>query len=217
LTINHENTVISGISLGILAALMMGFAAGHLTNLFNKIKMHKMLKPILPLIIIPVVCTSLLVFPFQFALSGVLGCAMNYFGAGLAIAGTHPAGRIVIGFVLGAMVGFDMGGPINKIAVATATTLIPVDPSLMGGVAAAIPIAPLGCGLASVIFGRKLFDDNEKGLGVTALALGFMGISEGAIPFAAKRLKQTFIANIIGSAIAGALACMFFVGGHVGM
>jgi PTS system fructose-specific IIC component len=115
------------------------------------------------------------------------------------------------------MVGFDMGGPINKIAVATATTLIPVDPSLMGAVAAAIPIAPLGCGFASVIFGRQLFDDNEKGLGVSSLALGFMGISEGAIPFAAKRLKQTFIANIIGSSIAGGLACMFFVGGHVGM
>jgi PTS system fructose-specific IIC component len=115
------------------------------------------------------------------------------------------------------MVGFDMGGPINKIAVATATTLIPVDPSLMGGVAAAIPVAPLGCGLASVVFGRRLFDENERGLGVSALALGFMGISEGAIPFAAKRLKQTFIANVIGSAIAGGLACMFFVGGHVGM
>jgi PTS system fructose-specific IIC component len=212
-----QNVEVHNISLGIIAALMMGFSAGYLVNLFNQIKMHKMIKPVLPLIIIPVVCTSLLVFPFQFALSGIMGCAMNYFGAGLAIAGTQIAGRIAIGFVLGAMVGFDMGGPINKIAVATATTLIPVDPSLMGAVSAAIPIAPLGCGLASVVFGRRLFDDNEKGLGVTALALGFMGISEGAIPFAAKRLKQTFICNIIGSAIAGGLACMFLIGGHVGM
>ncbi|GHU30437.1 hypothetical protein FACS1894166_00080 [Bacilli bacterium] len=119
--------------------------------------------------------------------------------------------------MLGAMVGFDMGGPINKIAVATATTLITVDPSLMGAVAAAIPVAPIGCGLAATVFGRRLFDDNEKGLGVSALALGFMGISEGAIPFAAKRMKPTVIANIIGSAIAGLLACSFYVGGHVGM
>jgi PTS system fructose-specific IIC component len=215
--VDNQSIAISNISLGIVAAIMMGFAAGYLVNIFNRIKMHKMLKPILPLIIIPVVCSSLLVFPFQFALSGILGCAMNYFGAGLAIAGSNDIGRLAMGFVLGAMVGFDMGGPINKIAVATATSLIVVDPSLMGGVAAAIPIAPLGCGLASVVFGRKLFDDNEKGLGVTALALGFMGISEGAIPFAAKRLKQTFIANIIGSAIAGGLACLFYVGGHVGM
>jgi PTS system fructose-specific IIC component len=131
--------------------------------------------------------------------------------------GTLSWGRILIGFVLGAMVGFDMGGPINKIAVATATSLILVDSRLMGGVAAAIPIAPLGCGFASVVLGRRSFTEEERGLGISALALGFMGISEGAIPFATRRLKQTFIANIIGSAVAGGLSCLFCVGGHVGM
>jgi PTS system fructose-specific IIC component len=115
------------------------------------------------------------------------------------------------------MVGFDMGGPVNKIAVATATTLIPVDPSLMGAVSAAIPVCSLGCAFASTTIGRRLFTQEEKGLGISAYFLGFMGISEGAIPFAAKRMKQTVIANIIGSGVAGLLASLFFVGGHVGM
>ncbi|MDR3330216.1 MAG: fructose PTS transporter subunit IIB [Mycoplasmataceae bacterium] len=217
ININGAPEVISGIGLGIIAAIVMGFAAGHLVNLFNGLKVHKIVKPIMPLIIIPVVCTCMLVFPFLFAFSGIMGCMMNWIGAGLALAGTNPGGRIAIGLVLGAMVGFDMGGPINKIAVATATTLIPVDPSLMGAVAAAIPIAPIGCGLAATVFGRKVFGDMDKGLGVSALTLGFMGISEGAIPFAARNLKQTIIANVVGSALAGLLAATFYCGGHVGM
>jgi PTS system fructose-specific IIC component len=113
------------------------------------------------------------------------------------------------------MIGFDMGGPINKIAFVTASTLIPTDPDIMGAVATAIPIAPLGCGLASVVFGRKFFTDEERSLGISALVLGFMGISEGAIPFAAKRLKPTFIANIISSAIGGGLGACFFIADHI--
>jgi PTS system fructose-specific IIC component len=74
---------VSGISLGIVAAIMMGFTAGYLTNKFNKIKMPRALKPIMPLIIIPVCLTSILIFPFVFGLSGILGCAMNWFGAAL--------------------------------------------------------------------------------------------------------------------------------------
>jgi PTS system fructose-specific IIC component len=215
--IDGRTVEISGISLAIFAALIMGFAAGYLVKWVNSWRVPKPLRPVMPIIFIPVVCSSVLVFPFVFGLSGVLGCMMNGIGLGLAIAGTIPGVNFLIGFVLGAMVGFDMGGPINKIAVATATALIPLDPRLMGAVAAAIPIAPLGCGLAANVFGRKLFSENERSLGISALGLGFFGISEGAIPFAAQRPKQTIICNVIASALAGGLAFVFFVGGHVGM
>jgi fructose-specific phosphotransferase system IIC component len=77
ININGAPEVISGIGLGIIAAIVMGFAAGHLVNLFNGLKVHKIVKPIMPLIIIPVVCTCMLVFPFLFAFSGIMGCMMN--------------------------------------------------------------------------------------------------------------------------------------------
>jgi PTS system fructose-specific IIC component len=115
------------------------------------------------------------------------------------------------------MIGFDMGGPINKIAGATATALIQIDPRLLGAVEAAIPIAPLGCAFASLVIGRRLFNEQERALGASALGLGFFGISEGSIPFFSNRPKKTLIPNIIGSAIAGGLAFLFFIGGHVGM
>lgn len=142
---------------------------------------------------------------------------MNYIAYGIAYAGSINGVNFLIGFLLGAMIGFDMGGPVNKIAVSTATCLITVDPRFMGACAAAIPVAPLGCGLSILIF-RKLFpDEDDQRNGVTALGLGFMGISEGAIPIFVKRPKQTLIANVAASAIAGGLAFMFFVGGHVAM
>lgn len=213
---NSGGDPISNVSLGIFAAIMMGFAAGYLVKWVNSWKIKPIFRTVMSIIFIPVVATSVLVFPFVFLLSGILGCFMNGFAYGLAYAGSIKGVNFLIGFILGAMVGVDMGGPINKIAVATGTCLIQVDPRLMGACAAAIPVAPLGCGLATLLF-RKVFNDDERKIGITALALGSMGISEGAIPMFSKNPKQTMIANIVGSAVAGGLAFCFFCGGHVAM
>ena len=209
-------TYISGISLGIIAAIVMGFAAGYLVKLFLKIKVKPAFRPLMTILFIPVIGTSILVFPYVFLLSGVCCCAMNYIGAGIAIAGSIPGVNFLIGFLLGLMIGFDMGGPVNKIACSTATGLIAVDPRFMGACAAAIPIAPLATGICCVMF-RKLFDEEDFKNGVTAIGLGCTGISEGAIPMFTKYPKQTFVANIIGGAVAGGLAFSFFCGGHVAM
>ncbi|MCF0227634.1 MAG: PTS sugar transporter subunit IIA [Malacoplasma sp.] len=210
------NATISGISLGIIAAIAMGFAAGYLVKLCLRIPTKPALRPLINIIFIPVVCTSALVFPYVFGLSAVFACAMNYVGAGIAIGGAIQGVNFLMGFLLGFMIGFDMGGPVNKIAVTTATSLIQIDPRFMGACACAIPIAPLATGLSCVMF-RKLFDEEDFKNGCTALGLGAMGISEGAIPMFSKYPKQTFIANVIGGAVAGGLAFTFYVGGHVAM
>ncbi|KAJ3634486.1 hypothetical protein Zmor_016436 [Zophobas morio] len=94
-------------------------------------------------------------------------------------------GMALLGLVLGMIAGIDMGGPINKIASFGATAMIAVDGGkAMGCAAASFAIAPMGAGIATQIFRKKFKDD--QGLGVNATILGFMGISEGAIPFAAK-------------------------------
>lgn len=211
-----QDTGVSNVGLSLFAAIMMGFAAGYLVKWINSWKTHKLVTPLMPIIFIPVVATSILVFPFVLLLSGPLGYLMNGLVFGLSEAGRIQGVDFLIGFLLGCMIGVDMGGPINKIAGTTATALIIIDPRLMGAVSAAIPIAPLGCGLATLWFG-KMFSEKEKAEGVTALGLGFFGISEGAIPFAVNRPKQVLIANIIASGIAGGLAFLFYVGGYVGM
>lgn len=80
----------------------------------------------------------------------------------------------------------------------------------MGAVAAAIPVAPIGMGLSTLFF-RKNFNQNERSLGITAIVMGCIGISEGAIPFAVRDPKRAIISNIVGSAVAGCLAGAFLV------
>ncbi|MGL5205735.1 MAG: PTS fructose transporter subunit IIABC [Metamycoplasmataceae bacterium] len=213
---NAQESGISNVGLSLFAAIIMGFAAGYLVKWILSWKTHKLITPIISIIFIPVVASVVLTFPFILLLSGPLGFIMNAIVFGLSEAAKINGVNFLIGFLLGCMIGFDMGGPINKIAGTCATALIVVDPRLMGAVAAAIPIAPLGCGIAT-LWARKKFTEKERAEGISALGLGFFGISEGAIPFAVNRPKQVLIANVIASGIAGGLAFLFFVGGYVGM
>jgi PTS system fructose-specific IIC component/PTS system mannose-specific IIC component len=103
------------------------------------------------------------------------------------------------------MIGFDMGGPINKVAFLFGTaSIVSGTPQIMGAVACAIPVPPLAMGLATLI-DKKCFDDEEQAAGVPALLMGLIGISEGAIPFAASDPKRVIPSNIIGASIAGAI------------
>ena len=95
---------------------------------------------------------------------------------------------VLLGIVLGGMAGFDMGGPVNKVAFLFSVGMIASGQTqFMGAMACAIPVAPLGMSLATVL-GRKLgiFDATEIEAGKAAGAMGLVGISEGAIPFAAR-------------------------------
>lgn len=207
----------ANVSWTLFGALYGGLLSGYLVKYVNSWKVPKWLLPIMPIIIIPVFCTAIIAIPTAFLLAAPFGYVMGALDYGLSWMGIHPSIGFLVGLILGAMVGFDMGGPINKTAVLVATSLMVQDGGrLMGPVAAAIPIAPLGCALTSTVFGRKLFTKQEQSLGWNAWLLGFMGISESAIPFAARDTWRTIVSNIVGSAIAGALAFIFGVAGHVG-
>ena len=82
----------------------------------------------------------------------------------------------------------------------------------MGAMACAIPVAPLGMGLATFL-GRKmdLFDEDEIEAGKAAAAMGLVGISEGAIPFAAQDPLAVIPANMLGSIVAAVMAFVFGV------
>ncbi|WP_338962905.1 PTS fructose transporter subunit IIC [Spiroplasma endosymbiont of Lasioglossum villosulum] len=207
----------ANVSWTLFGALYGGLMAGYLVRFVNSWKVPKWLLPIMPIIIIPVFCTAIIAIPTAFFLAVPFGYVMGALDYGLSWMGLHPNIGFLVGLLLGAMVGFDMGGPINKTAVLVATSLMVQDGGrLMGPVAAAIPIAPLGCALTSTVFSRKLFTKQEQSLGWNAWLLGFMGISESAIPFAVRDTWRTIVANVIGSAVAGALAFGFGVLGHVG-
>ena len=75
------------------------------------------------------------------------------------------AAKTPLGLLLGAMIGVDMGGPINKVAATFAQTQVDTLPYLMGGVGAAIAVPPIGIGLATLLFKRnsqKMIVDQEQ-------------------------------------------------------
>jgi len=107
------------------------------------------------------------------------------------------------------MVGFDLGGPVNKAAVTTAMALITsgvYDPNTAAQVAIIIP--PLGLGLATVL-GKRKFNSELREAGNASLVMGLIGVSEGAIPFAVESPLKVIPANVIGSAVGSAIAVGF--------
>ncbi len=129
------------------------------------------------------------------------------------------ASAILLGVLLGLMMGFDLGGPINKAAYVFATTGLAAvaldesganDPRLqiMAAVMAAGMTPPLGMALATVLR-KRLFTEPEIENGMAAWMLGASFITEGAIPFAAAAPLRVIPATMLGSAVTGGLVMAF--------
>jgi len=121
---------------------------------------------------------------------------------------------IFLALVLGAMIAFDMGGPVNKTAFFFGASMIEQgNYAIMGPVAAAICTPPLGLGLATLIH-KKIWTDEQRDSGIAAIGMGMIGITEGAIPFAASDPLRVIPCIMIGSMTASTIAMLGGVGGH---
>ncbi|MFH9423867.1 fructose-specific PTS transporter subunit EIIC [Streptomyces sp. NPDC017529] len=191
---------------GFIGAIVTGFLAGYLVMWIKKVRVPRFVRPIMPIIVIPVVATAALGLFFIY----VLGKPISWVFTQLTdwLSGMTGTSAIALGAVLGLMIAFDMGGPVNKTAFLFGTGLIATgNQTVMGMCAAAIPVMPLGQGLATLIR-RRLYSEQERETGMASLFMGLFGISEGAIPFAAARPAQVIPANMLGGAVAGAVAGM---------
>jgi PTS system fructose-specific IIC component len=198
---------------GFIGAIVTGFLAGYLVVWIKKVKVPKVVQPIMPIIVIPIVATTALGLFFIY----VIGKPISWVFESLTgwLSGMTGTSAILLGAILGLMIAFDMGGPVNKTAFLFGTGLIASgNYAVMGMCAAAIPVMPLGQGLATLLR-RKLYSEQERETGMAALFMGMFGISEGAIPFAAARPAIVIPSNMLGGAVAGALAGVAAVGDHV--
>jgi len=98
------------------------------------------------------------------------------------------------------MTAFDMGGPINKVATLFAQTQVDTLPYLMGGVGVAICTPPIGMGIATLLAPKK-YNAEEKEAGKAAILMGCVGITEGAIPFAANDPLRVIPSLIVGAVV----------------
>jgi len=216
---NKSTTMDAGASWSLFGAIYAGFMGGYITKGMLKIKVPKWFAPPMAMIVVPVVTTLATMIPVTFLLAAPFGWVMRRMDKGIIWLGSHPQYGWAAGVICGLMIGFDLGGPVNKIAVLVATSLIAPggdNGQLMGACGAAIPIAPLGSGLTACIFGRKMFNKNERAAGWNALLIGSMGITESSIPFFARDSWRSLIPNMLGSAVAGSLAYVWQTADLVG-
>ena len=203
---------------GIAAGLLGGFTALWVTRW----AVPPGLRHVLPVVVTPLVSTLLT----GAALIVVLGRPLRAVSTGLAawLDGLAGLNLLVLGVVLGLMMGFDLGGPVNKVAytfataglAATSTSVARGTPGtpgatsleVMAAVMAAGMTPPLGMALASAVRGR-LFSEPERESGRAAWLLGASFISEGAIPFAVADPWRVIASSMAGSAVAGALVMAF--------
>ncbi|EST26398.1 fructose-specific PTS transporter subunit EIIC [Streptomyces roseochromogenus] len=189
---------------GFIGAIVTGFLAGYLVLWIKKVRVPKFVQPIMPIIVIPIVATTALGLFFIYVIGKPISWVFEHLTSWLG--GMTGTSAILLGAILGLMIAFDMGGPVNKTAFLFGAGLIASgNQTVMGMCAAAIPVMPLGQGLATLIR-RRLYTEQERETGLAALFMGCFGISEGAIPFAAARPAQVIPANMLGGAVAGAVA-----------
>jgi fructose-specific phosphotransferase system IIC component len=189
---------------GFLGGIVIGLVVGYVTYTLRKIKLQRTLMPIMTLIVYPLVATLVGATIMVFVIAKPVAAAMGGLTAWLS--GLSEAGAVVLGLVLGAMIGFDFGGPVNKVAYTFGVGLLGSEVfAPMGMIGPAISVAPIGMALASFI-APKLYSEEEIEAGRAALVLGLVTISEGAIPFAVVDPIRVIVCSVIGSAIAGGIA-----------
>lgn len=201
----------TGAGTGILGCILVGYLAGWLVKWMNVWKLPKALRSMMPIFIIPFCGASVIALLFIGLLGQPIAFLMAWLDPLLALLAASPSTAIPLGLLLGAMIGVDMGGPINKCAFLFGMTSIAEgNPEIMGIAAAAIPVAPLSLGLA-VLLRRDKFTAEEQGACIYTILMGLLGISEGAIPYATTDLKRVILSVTAGSAAAGAAAAFFHV------
>ncbi len=194
---------------GFLGAMIAGFAAGYLVLAIKKyVKLPNSLQGLMPVLVIPLLSSAIMGLLMVY----VIGKPMALFNTSLSswltsLSGTSAA---VLGIILGLMMAFDMGGPVNKAAYtfATATVASGQPSAIMAAVMAAGMVPPLGLALSTVIAKNK-YTVAEREAGKAAWALGISFITEGAIPFAAADPLRVIPSIMAGSAVTGALSMMF--------
>ncbi|WP_407546402.1 fructose-specific PTS transporter subunit EIIC [Vibrio parahaemolyticus] len=187
---------------GFLGCIVAGFIAGGVVFQLKKIHLSANMTALGAYFIYPLVGTLISAGIVLWGIGEpikIFMASMNEFLASMA-----GASKVVLGTILGGMTAFDMGGPINKVATLFAQTQVDTQPWLMGGVGIAICTPPLGMALATFLF-KKKFTKQEQEAGKAAAIMGSIGISEGAIPFAANDPVRVLPSIVAG----GIVGCVF--------
>ena len=193
-----------GATAGFLGAIVAGLLAGYVARFFKNLDVPGPIEPMMPVLLIPV-ATTMVLAPVMLFVLGVPIALANEALTGF-LESMRGGQALIVGAVLGAMMAFDMGGPVNKVAYVFATGLIGegvTEPMAAVMIAGMIP--PIGLAISNFIaphkYAEEMYENAKSGL-----VLGFSFITEGAIPYAAADPLRVIPSIVAGSAVGGAAA-----------
>ena len=196
-------------STGFLGAMILGLATGLMVSYLKKIKWPDVIKPIVPIIIIPLTTVAVV---------GILYIEVFAYPIGLAVGslvsfleGMSETSLILCAALTGVFLAADMGGPINKTCTVFLYLMVDVGRyEFFAFLAAGACIPAIGMGLATLLSKRRYTED-ERVAGLTSLIMGCMGLTEGAIPLAVPDPLRVIPSIMVGGAVGNALVALFGV------
>lgn len=196
------------IGLGMFGGILVGIILGYFINLLKKIEISIEMSSIMYIVVLPVLSTVVvglgLYYIFQEPMKFVLDGLGNYLNT------LDDKNSVFLNFLLGGLIGVDLGGPINKVAYVYAVNSLDYGRmDIMGPIAVAISVPPLALGIAQFILKSK-FSKMEKDAGVISILLGIIGITEGALLFLTKDIR-VLPTTVLGAAIGAGAASILKV------
>ncbi|MBU0279061.1 fructose-specific PTS transporter subunit EIIC [Gemella sp. zg-1178] len=197
---------------GFLGALVAGFLAGGIVQVLKYLFswLPRSLDGLKPIFIFPILGTSLMGTLMIYVINAPMASVME--GLKGFIEGLNGSGKLLVGFVVGAMMAIDMGGPINKAAYVTGTGLLASAGTLGSDVMAAVMVGgmvpPLAIALSATV-SKNIWPASQREGALVNYVMGLAFITEGAIPFAASNPLRVIPPLFVGAGVAGALSMIF--------
>lgn len=197
----------SSIGAGFLGGILAGFIAGYVAKfLVTQIKLPRTLEALKPILIIPLISTLVTGLVMIYVVGGPVSEVMNAMTAFLK--SMSSSNGVLLGVIVGAMMCFDLGGPVNKAAYTFGVGLLASQTyEPMAAIMAAGMVPAIGMGIATFV-NKKRFSVQEQEAGKASFVLGLCFISEGAIPFAARDPLRVIPACMAGGIVTGALSML---------
>ncbi len=197
----------SEIGAGFIGGILAGFLAGYVAKaVATHVRLPASVESLKPILIIPLVASLVtglvMIYIVGEPVAGILSALTAF------LEGMGSTNAVLLGILLGSMMCFDLGGPVNKAAYTFGVGLLASETyGPMAAIMAAGMVPAIGMGIASFV-ARNKFSEPEREAGKASFVLGFCFISEGAIPFAAKDPLRVIPVCMVGGAITGALSML---------
>ena len=197
----------ANIGSGFIGGILAGFLAGYVALAVTRyVKLPSSVESLKPILIIPLVASLVTGLTMIYVIGEPVAALLNALTSFLESMGSTNA--VLLGILLGAMMCFDLGGPVNKAAYTFGVGLLASETyGPMAAIMAAGMVPAIGMGIASFV-ARNKFSAPEREAGKASFVLGLCFISEGAIPFAAKDPLRVIPACMVGGALTGALSML---------